>query len=158
MTIITDTQQRGLRYSRRHKSSARPVESGASLPWLTPRSQAWQRLRFSKIGWKSTLSVGLVPPTKSDKEGKDRRGRRGWKGGRKRGGARSDQKERDRIFPNVRAPNLAGKVSDENLKVNQKNRASAARSVFLYQLIFFLFGGHLSGYPMRNFLSIRDNF
>ena len=66
-----------------------------------------------------------------------------FKGGRQGGGARSDQKERDRIFINVRAPNFAGKVSDENLKVNQKNRASEARSVFLYQLK--IFGGHLSG-------------
>ena len=60
------------------------------------------------------------PDTKSDKKEKERGGRRGWKGGRKGGGARSDQKERDRIFINVRAPNFAGKVSDENLKVNQK--------------------------------------
>ena len=52
------------------------------------------------------------------------------------GGARSDQKERDRIFINVRAPNFAGKVSDENLKVNQKNRASEARSVFCISLNF----------------------
>ena len=51
-----------------------------------------------------------------------------FKGGRQGGGARSDQKERDRVFINVRAPNFAGKVSDENLKVNKKTgRAKRGR-------------------------------
>ncbi len=77
---------------------------------------------------KSILSVGLDPPTKSDKKGKDRAREKGMKGGKeeRRRAERSEGKGQD--LSQCTGADFCRKRVDENSKVNKKTgRAQRGR-------------------------------